>query len=123
VQVGHHASRRFVGDLDGHFEDALWDRVRLARRRRLSAHVDAVARMALHAVLFNLLLKSRQPPRHQMNVLHTVRESHVVQSVPGAAQHDDKQFVTQHFQTNLKTHLFTQPATVNITRSCYDVFL
>jgi len=30
VEVGHHASRRFVGDLDGHFENALWYAVRFA---------------------------------------------------------------------------------------------
>jgi len=49
----------------------LWYRVRVARCCRLGAHVDAVARVTVDAVLLDLLLEGRQPPRHQVNVLHT----------------------------------------------------
>jgi len=70
MQISHHARRRFVGDFDGDFEDALRDGVTLARRRGLGAHVDAVVRVTVEAVLLDLLLQSRQPLGHQMYILN-----------------------------------------------------
>ena len=70
MQVGHHAGGRFVGDLDGDFEDALRYGVCLARAGRLGAHVDAVRRVTVQTVLFDLLLQRRQPTRNQVNVLY-----------------------------------------------------
>lgn len=51
VQVGVHASRRFIGNLDGVLEDALWYDVALGSGGGLSTHKHPEVRMASLCVL------------------------------------------------------------------------
>ena len=69
VQVGVHAGRRFVGDLDGRLEYALRYDVRLDGRRRLGADEDTELLAALGRRLLQLLLQRVQPAGHQVHVL------------------------------------------------------
>lgn len=57
MQVGKHASWRFVGDLNGCLQDALWYDVGVRSGCRLSADVHAVRFVALYTVLLQLLLQ------------------------------------------------------------------
>jgi len=71
VQVGVHAGRRFVGDLDRRLEDALRNDVRLGSRRRLGADEHTEAVVALDRRLLQLLLQRVEPTRHQVHVLRS----------------------------------------------------
>jgi hypothetical protein len=70
VQVGHHSSRRFVGDLNGGLEYALRYNVSVACRGWFSTDEDTVTWTALECELFEFLLKSGQPTGDQVYVLN-----------------------------------------------------
>lgn len=69
VQVGVHASRRFIGDLDGVLQDALWDDVPLGGGRGLSTNEHPEVLMAPLCMLLQKFLQSAQPASHQVDVL------------------------------------------------------
>lgn len=64
VQVGMHASGGLIGDLDGVFQDALGDDVALRGGCRLSTDEDPEFRVAVIAVLLQLLLQGAEPLGH-----------------------------------------------------------
>jgi len=69
VQVGVHAGRRLVGDLDRRLQNSLRNYVRLDGRRRLGANEHSEIVAALHGRVFQLLLQCVQPTCHQVNIL------------------------------------------------------
>ena len=77
VQVGVHASRWFVGDLDRRLEYSLWNDVRLGRGRRFRANKHTEVFVALDGRLLQFLLQRVQPARHQMYVLHSANTHRV----------------------------------------------
>lgn len=64
-----HASGRLVGDLNGIFQQPLWDDVCLGAGGRLGAHEHAVVGVAVCAVPLHALLQRAQPAGHQVDVL------------------------------------------------------
>ncbi|TNN81609.1 hypothetical protein EYF80_008055 [Liparis tanakae] len=69
VQVGVHASRRFIGDLDGVLQDALRDDVALRGGGGLCTYKHPEVFVASLCVLFQKLLQRTQPASHQVDVL------------------------------------------------------
>lgn len=84
VQVGVHAGRRLVSDLDGGLEHALRQDVELGRWRRLRAHEQPVVVVRLLRTLVHPLFEARQPVRHQVDVL----QQNDTPSAPPTATHD-----------------------------------
>lgn len=66
-----HASRRFIGDLDGVLQDALWDDVALGGGGRLSADKHPKVFMASLCLLLQKFLQRTQPASHQVDVLQS----------------------------------------------------
>jgi len=69
VQVGVHASRWFIGDLDGVLQDALRDDVALGGGGGLCTYKHPEVFVASLCVLFQKLLQRTQPASHQVDVL------------------------------------------------------
>lgn len=69
VQVGVHAGGRLVGDLNGIFQQPLWDDVCLGAGCWLCAHEHTVVGVAARAVPLHALLQRAQPAGHQVDVL------------------------------------------------------
>jgi len=72
VQVGMHASRWFVGDLDRRLEYSLRNDVRLRCGCRFRAYKHTEIFVAFGCRLLQLLLQRVQPACHQMYVLQLV---------------------------------------------------
>lgn len=64
VQVGKHASGRFISDFDGGLENTLWDDMTFAGSRGLSTDIDTVRFMTFKTILLQLLLEGTQPFSH-----------------------------------------------------------
>lgn len=69
VQVGVHACRRLVGDLDGVLQDALRDDVSLGRGRGLSTDKHPEVLVASLCLLLQTFLQGAEPASHQVDVL------------------------------------------------------
>ena len=69
VQVGVHASRRFVGDLDGVLQYALWDDVAFGGGGRLGADEHPEVLVTSLCMLLQKFLQSAQPASHQVDIL------------------------------------------------------
>lgn len=76
VQVGVQACGRLVGDLNGVLQDALGDDVALRGGRRLCTDEDPQLRVAVLAMLCQLLLQGAEPLGHQVDVLRERRHPH-----------------------------------------------
>lgn len=69
VQIGVHASRRFIGDFDGVFQNSLWDDVAFWGRGGFCADEHPEVLVAALGVLLQKFLQRAQPAGHQVNVL------------------------------------------------------
>ena len=69
VKIGHHASWRFIGDLDGGFKDTLRNVVSRSVSSRLCGHVHSVILMATFTRLLQLFVKLSKPLSNKMDVL------------------------------------------------------
>ena len=75
MQIRVHAGRRFVGNLDRIFQNALRYDVAVDSCRRLSAHEDTEVLVASNTVLFKFVLQRHQPSSHQVDVLQRKSKS------------------------------------------------
>ena len=75
MQVGKHASRWFIGDLDGHLKDTAGDDVRVTCASRLGTDEHSIVRVAIQTVLLQLLLECIQPLGHQVDILESRQDN------------------------------------------------
>ena len=69
MKVGQHARRRFVGDLDGTFQDPLGDNMSLDGSGGLGRHVHTITLVAANGCSLQLLFKGSKPFLDKMDVL------------------------------------------------------
>ena len=69
MQVGKHACRGLVGDLDGRLEDTLRNDVRLGGSWRLGTHKQPEVLVTWDGIFFNQFLQASQPLGDKMDVL------------------------------------------------------
>ena len=69
MKISKHSSRRFVCNLNGRFQNSLWNDVRISCSRRFCADEDTIVLVPRQAVFLQVLLQCTQPFRHQMDIL------------------------------------------------------
>lgn len=93
VQIGVHASGRFIGDFDGVFQDALWDDVALWGRGGFGTNKHPEILVAPLGVLLQEFLQRAQPASHQVDVLQDHKAP--------AGREEDKVFQNQQWNRQL----------------------